>query len=518
VSTQPALSRRTLLAGAGGAALSLVLARCGGSSSGSAKPSTESVDGWVQPITRRSSGGELSTTLRASEGPVLIGTKDARALTYEQMYPGPTLEVRPGDRLKVDLINDTGQITNLHTHGLHVTPNSPGDNVLLRLAPGETFHYAYDIPDDHPAGTLWYHAHFHPKTDNQVSAGLFGTLVVRGEFDDLPGIADAPERVMVFSQAQIKDGAVAEADTSPLATQSTLVNGRYQPSFEIVPGHLQRWRLLNASVVFLRLRLDGHLMHPVAIDGNAMTKPASKRILEIPPGGRADILVRADRAGTFFLRSLSWAPLGAFYQSMVPLPQPVVRVESRGRPASPRQSLPQTLLPVEDLRDAKIDRRRSFRLEEIEPGSADGLDKFHYYINGRLFDHHRVDETMVLGATEEWEFVNMTYEPHPFHIHINPFQVVAINGKPVYEGHFRDTAMIPPFGTLTIRHRFLDYTGTYVWHCHILFHEDHGMMQLLNVVKDGQPSGFAPARGGIGAPGHATAANTGAYLCELNLA
>jgi FtsP/CotA-like multicopper oxidase with cupredoxin domain len=76
----------------------------------------------------------------------------------------------------------------------------------------------------------------------------------------------------------------------------------------------------------------------------------------------------------------------------------------------------------------------------------------------------------------------------PVHIHQNPFQVVAVNGKGVDERHYRDTATLPAFGTLTIRHRFLDYTGKFVWHCHILFHEDHGMMQLLEVVKNGRPS------------------------------
>lgn len=102
---------------------------------------------------------------------------------------------------------------------------------------------------------------------------------------------------------------------------------------------------------------------------------------------------------------------------------------------------------------------------------------------------------MVLGDTEEWLFVNETYEPHPVHIHQNPFEVVAVNGRPVDERHYRDTATLPAFGTLTIRTRFLDFTGRFVWHCHILFHEDHGMMQLLEVVKNGRPGdpGGCPA-------------------------
>ena len=492
----PGCSRRTFLAGAAGGLLTVALARCGGT--GGPAPTTESIGGWLQPITRRGPGGQLSTTLRASEGPVLVGTRDARALAYEQMYPGPTLEVAPGGRLGVSLINDTHQITNLHTHGLHVSPNKPSDNVLFGIPAGERFQYEYELPRDHPTGTYWYHAHYHPLTDDQVGAGLFGALIVRGKDDEVSGVPRSGERLMLISQVEIKNGAIAEAATSSLSSQATLVNGQYQPTLTIRPGEIQRWRLVNASVVFLRLRLDGHVLHKMAVDGNTMAQVVPEEVVEIPPGGRADVLVQADRAGTFNLRSLSFEPLGVFNTSMVPVPQPLVRLVSRGTPSSPRPKLPQTLLPFHDLRHAKIDYRRTLRLEELEPrglASPDPIYKnkqYRYYINGRVFDHHRVDETMVLGDTEEWEFVNNTYEPHPVHIHQNPFQVVAVNGKPVDERHYRDTGFLPAFGTLTIRHQFLDYTGRFVWHCHILFHEDHGMMQLLEVVENGQPNS-APA-------------------------
>ncbi len=500
---QPRLSRRTFLAGAAGGLLAVTLARCG---SGSRAQSTESIGGWLQPISRRSVGGELSTTLRASAGPVLVGTRDAKAETYEQMYPGPTLEVRTGERLRVDLVNDLHQVTNLHTHGLHVSPDMPSDDVLFGIPPGKHFQYEYDLPADHPAGTYWYHAHYHPLTDDQVGAGLFGALIIRGDEDEVSGVDRGGERLMVISQVEIKNGAIEDAAISSLSHQATLVNGQYQPSLTIRPGEIQRWRFVNASIVFLRLQLEGHVLHKMAVDGNTMAAVSPEQVVAIPPGGRVDVLVQTDREGTFDLRSLSFEPLGVFNTSMVPVPAPLVRVVSRGRPVSPRPTLPTALVPFHDLRHAKIDYRRTLRLEEIEPRSILGQplyknQTYRYYINGRVFDHYRVDETMVLGDTEEWEFVNETYEPHPVHIHQNPFQVVAVNGKPVDERHYRDTATLPAFGTLTIRHRFLDYTGKFVWHCHILFHEDHGMMQLLEVVKDGVPSTATPvALGAANAP------------------
>lgn len=137
------------------------------------------------------------------------------------------------------------------------------------------------------------------------------------------------------------------------------------------------------------------------------------------------------------------------------------------------------LLALVDLRVATIDKKRTFRLEEREPRHKGPNGAYAYYINGTSFNHDVVNETIKLGSTEEWEFTNLTYEPHPLHIHANPFQIVSINGQPSDENFYRDTAIIPPFGTLTIRHTFEDYTGKYVMHCHILFHEDHGMMQLL---------------------------------------
>jgi FtsP/CotA-like multicopper oxidase with cupredoxin domain len=163
----PRLSRRTFLAGTAGGLLTVALARCGGT--GGRAPTTEWIGGWSQPISRQSVDGQLSTTLRASEGPVLVGTRAVRTLAYEQMYPGPTLEMRPGQQLKVDLVNDTRQVTNLHTHGLHVSPDSPSDDVLFGIPPGKRFHYQYDLPADHPAGTYWYH-------DLASQQGLVGHL------------------------------------------------------------------------------------------------------------------------------------------------------------------------------------------------------------------------------------------------------------------------------------------------------------------------------------------------------
>lgn len=441
--------------------------------------------GFIEPAVRSSSGGELATTLRVARTSVAVGTGTIEAITYEGTYPGPTLEVRAGDTLKVKLVNDNVEPTNLHTHGFHVSPSGSSDNVLLTVAPGETFDYEYEIPDDHPAGTYWYHAHLHGFTDSQVFGGMFGLIVLRGDLDELPEIAGLPERVMVLSQIEIVDDEIVDGGDSPPSREATLVNGQYQPVLEITSGEVQRWRICNVSSTFYRLRLDGHELRVVNVDGNTPAEVVTADEVIIPQGARVDVLVRGGEPGETTLDLLSWAELGAFYApNMVSLPQTLVRLVTVA-PSTPSAEVafPNALLPFTDLRDVAVDRRREFRLSEREPRGVGPNDKFRYFINETEFDHHVVNETMELGTTEEWEFVNLTYEPHPLHIHVNPFQVITIDGEPSGETFYRDSAMIPPFGRVVIRHRFLDFTGQFVMHCHILFHEDHGMMQLLEVVE-----------------------------------
>ena len=173
---------------------------------------------------------------------------------------------------------------------------------------------------------------------------------------------------------------------------------------------------------------------------------------------------------------------------MVPVPQVLAKLVVTGPAHATPDPLPAKLIPVDDLRKGTVDRRRVFRLEEREPRGVGPLPAFQYFINGRRFDPTRINTQVPLGAFEEWELRNLTYEPHPLHIHVNPFQIVAVNGdRSKGESHYRDSALVPPFGSLTIRSRFLDYTGVFVMHCHILFHEDHGMMALIEVYGKGGP-------------------------------
>lgn len=142
---------------------------------------------FVEPPVRASRDGVLETTLEAL--PDL--SAGLGKMSYEGSIPGPTLRVRPGDRLRIGLINHLGgQDTNLHAHGLHVSPRGNSDNVFIHVANGERFDYEYLIPVNHPAGLFWYHPHVHGLSHDQVDGGLAGTIIVEGGLNDLPGFGD----------------------------------------------------------------------------------------------------------------------------------------------------------------------------------------------------------------------------------------------------------------------------------------------------------------------------------------
>jgi FtsP/CotA-like multicopper oxidase with cupredoxin domain len=412
-----------------------------------------------EPPVRLSQNGVLATTIEARSDPrVGVG-----GMTYEGLLPGPTLRMRPGDRLQINFTNHLGgDETNLHVHGFHVSPQGNGDNVFLHLENGQTFDYEYHLPDNHPAGVYWYHPHHHGDTMQQTAAGLAGAMIVEGDFDELPGIEDVPERLLCLQGPFIR----------PTGVQY-LVNGQIDPTIAIRPGETQRWRLLNASAnTFFNLQLDGIDLHRIALDGNPLPAVWTVDTLLLAPAERAEVLVQGGLAGEYRFRSLAWGE-GDQAQPEFQL----ATLVTAGDPVTPAP-LPTTIMPLteplDDLTHAKIDKRRVITFTEADHAPYFGFD-------GKGFDPNRVDQTVALNATEEWVIRNASNDWHPFHIHVNDFQPMSINGQP-QPPHYKDTIPVPPNGEVTLRMRFLDFTGKFVYHCHILAHEDAGMMGVVEVV------------------------------------
>jgi FtsP/CotA-like multicopper oxidase with cupredoxin domain len=488
-------SRRRLVGGAAGVAGLAALGRGGGGAWSAARQEATpgaSAPGasLAEPPVLRSADGRLDVSLEAGYGPAMVGGRAVTTYAYNGQVPGPTLRLRAGDTLAVSLANRMDEATNLHTHGLHVSPAGTSDNVFRHVGPGETADYAFAIPEDGISGLLipgfyWYHPHLHGDSAEQVTGGMVGALIVEGPLDELPGIAGLPERLLILGAAQFDEaGEVALPGETDAPT--IFVNGQAQPTIAIAPGETQRWRILNASSFsFMNLALDGHRLHQIAADGNPLDAVWSREAILLAPGERIEVLVQGGAPGEYAFRALPWGENLEFQAQ--PESMPIATLVSDG-PMAEASPLPTKLFGFEDLRDADIDRRRELVFSVT-------VDPFRTLIDGREFDHDRVDQRVMLGATEEWRLVNTSSDWHPFHIHVNDYQVVEVNGEPHVARSWEDTTPIPAFGEIVIRTRFLDFAGTYVYHCHLLDHEDMGMMGVVEVVDVDEDGADSDAEG-----------------------
>jgi FtsP/CotA-like multicopper oxidase with cupredoxin domain len=431
--------------------------------------------------------------------------------TYEGTIPGPTLWLRRGDTLRIRLINDLPpnrdpmpanidqphhlNSTNFHFHGSHVSPSGIADNVMRSMEPGQSYDIEIAIPADHTAGTYWYHPHHHGSADVQVASGMAGMIFVEGDFDTVPEIAAARERLMILGEVVFDGfGTIENLDTlfPETAVRFLTVNGQRSPTIAMQPGEVQRWRVLHAGYqddIFLALQ--GHRLHPIARDGIALARMDQPEIrtadhvnedptaILLAPGQRLDLLVQAAAPGTYELRALA-------YDQGYPSPHGLLaRVVIAGEPLSTK--LPEKLppSPLAGIRDEEITDRRRLTFSSTAPEAADSehWQKYKFQIDGRNFDMNRVEHRVRLGAVEEWTIVNLHIHDHIFHIHTNPFQLTQVNGEALAEPVWCDTVVLPRSGSLTFRSRFLDFTGRFMLHCHMMNHEELGMMQVVEVYK-----------------------------------
>lgn len=429
------------------------------------------------PEVLSSRDGQLSVTLVAAAGTHLAG-RDTRALGFNGGSPGPTLLVRPGDVLAVRLVNRLAQPTNLHTHGLHVSPQGAGDNPFLHVAPGETFDYRITVPPDHPPGTGWYHPHHHGFVADQLSGGLAGALLVDGG----PYPAVAEDRVLLVSDTTLDSAGevVAPSDAERMRGREgtlVLVNGQHRPSIPALTGTLQRWRIVNACVSrVLDLGLDGHELVQTALDSSPLPAPVPRERLVLAPGNRAEVLVRPVRPGSFPVRAAPYSRGGMPGMGARTSGGPVVlaTMTVTGAPA-PAAPLPATGSGrVGAPGPAARERRIRFEMGMGPGGMRPTID-------GRVFDHDRDDQQVLFGTVEDWTISSSGPFAHPFHLHVWPFTVLATSDGRRPEGVPQDVVLVPPGGWVRIRIPFTTHTGRSVYHCHVLDHEDAGMMATVVV-------------------------------------
>ncbi|MFI5628680.1 multicopper oxidase family protein [Streptomyces sp. NPDC051664] len=428
-----------------------------------------------EPAQMVSRNGVLRVELVVERRKVEVGGRKLWALTYNGSYMPPTLRIRPGDKLDLAMKNSLDEFTNLHVHGLHVSPSGNSDNVFIHINPGETFHYAYQFPKNLAPGTYWYHSHAHTMSAPQVAGGMSGVLIVDGLQQYLPtGLRHITEHVIGLKDFQVEGDAVRTKGLHIGAPTNRTVNGQLNPTIRIRPGETQLWRLANISAnIYYKLRLQGQRFRVIAHDANPVDRIWTADSLLLAAGARFDVLVQGGPVGRTQLQTLAYntGPAGNKF------PQSTLATLVTEGPSAHAAALPTSpFAPTDDLSHAAIAARRTLVFSENKDGTE-------FYINGKQFDPNRVDVRSKLNTVEEWTVRNDSDEEHSFHVHVDDFQLMSVNGLPHHGHGLQDTASVPAKGRLVIRIHFTNYTGKTVFHCHILNHEDAGMMAVLEIVK-----------------------------------
>src|SRR5712691_11126079 len=456
------------------------------------------------PLELRAKHHTLSLTLHAAI------TSDGRNSFYFNGQPNaPTLRLSPGDQLKITYVNDLPakatetcaitpcmDMTNLHFHGLTVSPDAPQDDVLGMMAmPGQSLRYTVQIPADHPPGLYWYHTHPHGESHRQALDGMSGAIVIEGMESYFPPLAGLPERILVVrglslvndpQAADLKLRVKLSSDVcgaEPEAPEEVFtVNGSVRPQIEIAPGERQFWRLVNASAArYLGLQLEGQTFEIVAMDGMpiALHDPNHRtRIVGhvlLPPAGRLEAIVTGPAVGTprrLVSRCVDTGPDGDPNPAMV-LADVVPRPAAGSMPKVVESSRKPDLKALDLAAEEKAPPRFIVTFTE---------DKKGFYINGEKFVPDAAPMVRgKIGTFQHWRIVNATKELHPMHIHQVHFLAYAENGKPITDPMWLDTVNVPYGGSVDVIMDFTDpvIRGMSVFHCHLLNHEDKGMMAKI---------------------------------------
>ncbi len=400
---------------------------------------------------------------------------------YNGNYLGPTIRVRNGQRVQVDVHNTLDQQTTVHWHGLHVPAKFDG-GPRQPIAPGSSWSPHFTIKQQ--AATLWYHPHAMGLTGEHVFMGLAGLFYIEDEVSDsldIPkdyGIDDIP--LIIQDRRFFSDGTLAYVRSMMDVMHGVLgnvllVNGVEWPRLDVAGG-LVRLRLLNGSnsSLYKMNFSDSRQFQQIATDGGFLERPVALTEVLLSPGERAEILVdfSRDSKGKTIELLVDQLP-GGQYQAMQ------FRV---GEPSSRSYTVPGQLTEIDWLDAEDAVRTRKMQMQTFSQGGR-------LTINGKHMDMERIDETIKLGTTEIWEISNssrgMMQMMHSMHLHDVQFQILDRNGQkpPPNERGRKDTVLIPPNETVRIIARFEDYAGIYMYHCHLLEHEDAGMMGQFEVVK-----------------------------------
>jgi FtsP/CotA-like multicopper oxidase with cupredoxin domain len=440
----------------------------------------------------------------------------------------PTLRLNRGDELVLNILNrikdddpmkmkmtmaptsdnqcgDGGDFTidstNVHFHGMNIPPKCHQDDVLTTLIqPGHgAFKYDIRIPQDQKPGLYWYHPHVHGFTEFQVNGGAAGALIVEGMEKIHPEVAGLSERVFVIRQQYLVPWVPGPYQLTVNYQVSPLVGGNAsKPVIQMKPGEKQFWRVVNATIQdFLPLQVivNGQPipLQVVALDGYPLVTMRNQQTILVPPAGRAEFIVQGPAAGAsavFYTGGYSTGPTGN-----PDIAQTLATIQVSDQAAS--SPMPKAAAAAEDVDTSNLAGQSATAERKIyfseEFGGTNGPIQFYITVDGQKQKVFEADEKPVIttkvGAIEDWTIENRALETHAFHMHQIHFLVMEVDGKPVPHQDLRDTIEIPywegkgAFHSVKVRMDFRDprTAGMFVFHCHVLLHEDLGMMHKLLV-------------------------------------
>ena len=463
-----------------------------------------------EPQILDSRNGVLQVTLTQAPARITVAGRSFTSNVFNGQYIPPVLKLRRGDWLELKLVNRIGkadiqidgpQSTNLHYHGMVVPPAAPGDDVVLDVGAGADYDYRWQVPADHAQGSHWYHPHSHGLVEPQILSGMSGMLVIDGlvaqHFSAYAGLV---ERHLL-----LKDIVLPGAD--PDAANTKTINGLRGGTLRMRPGEMQGWNLGNLGAdACVDCAVPGVQLWEIGRDGNVRIQPQLLGSVFLPPGSRSTVVAVAPlQPGYYPVRTLpvETGPQGD--------PNPQVQLAAlvvSGTPQDTAALQARLLLPADnqgtigttpaELAALPITNRRTITFSETPDGNT-----FFLAVDGgapQEYDPGRDDITLTLGAVEEWTLRNVSGERHVFHIHQLDFLVTSVNGVAQPADVLRDVVDLPYAqngvpGEVKVIIPFTNpiMVGRFVFHCHIVGHEDAGMMANLVVLAPGQ-SAMGPAR------------------------
>ena len=450
----------------------------------------------IPPLAEATAGasGALAFSLGVQAGDTQL--KDGaptRTWGVNGTYLAPTIRARRGESVELAVHNGLDQETSLHWHGMHL-PAAMDGGPHQPVAAGETWTPRWTV--DQRAATLWYHPHVHGATADHTYRGLTGLFIVDDDETDALGLPSTygVDDVPMIVQDRAFDGDNQFVERVPLAGSlgvigdEILVNGTLGPYLDVT-SRLVRLRLLNGS----NARLynfgfsDDRAFALIGTDGGLLAEPWETNRLHLSPGERAEIVVAFEPGETVDLRSYPSPDLGGASGRLDGFADrlDICRFQAAATLAD-ETTLPAALGTAPDLADAAVAAERSFVLASDQ-------------INGRSMAMSRIDFGVQEGTVEVWEVTNDNGYIHNFHVHDVQFQVLTVDGAapPPHLRGWKDTVLLVQGSRYRLAMRFTDHTDPdvpYMYHCHLLQHEDDGMMGQFVVLEKGQDVGVVASR------------------------